>query len=128
MLPILVFLMVGIIDLARVYTTMLSVESAAREAADYGSFGSQKWAPAPAVAQRQTEMRARLRRRERPPRLRGSRYRVHEPIVRIRPVREHGRYVATQADYAAMACDNATRPTACWVSVTLTYQFHCSSR
>ena len=44
-LPLLVFLMVGIIDLARIYTTMLSVESAAREAADYGSFGAQKWNP-----------------------------------------------------------------------------------
>jgi hypothetical protein len=45
-LPLLVFLMVAIIDLARIYTTMLSVESAAREAADYGSFGAQKWNPA----------------------------------------------------------------------------------
>jgi hypothetical protein len=44
-LPLLVFLMVAIIDLARIYTTMLSVESAAREAADYGSFGAQKWNP-----------------------------------------------------------------------------------
>ena len=42
-LPVLVMLLVGILDLARVWTTMLSVESAAREAADYGTFGSHKW-------------------------------------------------------------------------------------
>jgi len=43
MLPIVVFLMIGIVDLGRIYTTMLSVESAAREGADYGAFGSYKW-------------------------------------------------------------------------------------
>ncbi len=42
-LPILVFLMLAVVDFSRIFTTMLSIESAAREAADFGTFGSQKW-------------------------------------------------------------------------------------
>jgi hypothetical protein len=41
--PLLVILMVAIVDLARIYTTMVTIESAVREAADYATFGSQKW-------------------------------------------------------------------------------------
>jgi len=42
-LPFLVVIFVAVIDLSRVYTTILSIESAAREAADWGSFQSSNW-------------------------------------------------------------------------------------
>src|SRR3990172_9125413 len=42
-LPLMFVIFVAVIDLARVYTTILSVESAAREAADWGTWQSANW-------------------------------------------------------------------------------------
>ena len=44
--PVLLLLLVGISDLGRLYTSVVAVESAAREAADYGAFDATYWDPA----------------------------------------------------------------------------------
>jgi Flp pilus assembly protein TadG len=126
-LPVLAFLMVAIVDLARIYTTMLSVESAAREAADYGSFGSQKWAPAPAVTTTVAEMehRACVASSDLTD-YAGTATTCTNPSFSYELSMDNG---ASWTDYASTAvsgspCDSETREPPCWVKATLTYQFN----
>lgn len=42
-LPVILLLLIAIADLGRLYTSAVAVESAAREAADYGSFVASNW-------------------------------------------------------------------------------------
>jgi hypothetical protein len=125
-LPLLVFLMVGIIDLARIYTTMLSVESAAREAADFGTFGAQKWDPAvynlPVSG---TEDQMRFRACTAASDLSdyvGPETACSNPSFAYQLSGDKG--VTWHTWDAAMDCANTTRTPPCWVKVTLTYDFH----
>lgn len=52
--PLMVMFFVAVADMARLYTTMATIESAAREAADYGSFDSSYWTDEPGVRQQMT--------------------------------------------------------------------------
>lgn len=120
------FLMVGIVDLARIYTTMLSVESAAREAADYGSFGSQKWAPAPAFTTTITEMQRRACVASSDlTDYSGTAPTCSNPDVTnicSLSTDKGSSWVACDAT-AAGTCNNSTLEPPCWVRATLTYQF-----
>ena len=43
-LPLMLLILMGVIDFGRLYTTVITVESAAREAADYGTtYGAARW-------------------------------------------------------------------------------------
>jgi hypothetical protein len=127
-LPLLVFLMVGIIDLARIYTTMLSVESAAREAADYGSFGAQKWAAAvynlPVDGtEDQMKLRACTAASDLPEYV-GPDTACTNPTFAADWYQLSADKGSTwHAWDAALDCANPVRNPPCWVKVKLTYNF-----
>ena len=123
-LPLMVVLMVAIIDLARVYTTQLSVESAAREAADFGTFGSQKWDPAVVSAAGGTEAKMRYRAcvaASDLPDYEGPDDNCANPTFDYDLSADKG---ATWVDYdPILGCDDPSRNPPCWVRVTLEYDF-----
>jgi hypothetical protein len=128
-LPIMVILMLAIIDLARIYTTMLSVESAAREAADFGTFGSQKWDDAiynlPVDG---TEAKMRLRAcvaSSDLPDYVGPDDSCTNPSFAYELSGDKG--ITWGAYDALLLCDDATREPPCWLKVTLTYDFQLFS-
>jgi hypothetical protein len=125
-LPIMVFLMLAIVDFSRIYTTMLSVESAAREAADFGTFGSQKWNDAIySLPVDGTEAKMRLRACTASsdlPDYVGPDDACTNPSFAYELSGDKG---VTWAPYStALGCDNATREPPCWLRVTLTYDYH----
>jgi hypothetical protein len=138
MLPIVVFLMIGIVDLGRIYTTMLSIESAAREGADYGAFGSYKWDAstfnvAPNGVLAQMESRACTAASD----LQdfagtdagsdGQYETCSNPTFSYELSGNKGNnwseYDPAVGPWQAKPCDDDTRNPPCWVRVTMTYEF-----
>jgi hypothetical protein len=125
-LPIMVFLMLAIVDFSRIYTTMLTVESAAREAADFGTFGSQKWNDAVySLPVDGTEAKMRLRActaMSDLPDYVGPDDSCTNPSLTYELSGDKG---ATWGAYSTgLACADAAREPPCWLKVTLSYDFH----
>jgi hypothetical protein len=128
-LPFMLILLLAIVDLARVYTTMMSVESAAREAADYATtLGAGKWQVGPPMDATVAEMerRACVAASNLPdyadpdgnPTNGGCTNPTFTYCVTATPGGSCG------AVDAGAACDDPTRATPCRVTVTLSYDFH----
>ena len=126
-LPIMVVLLLAIVDFARIYTTMMTVESAAREAADFGTtLGAGKWEAGAPRDQTESDMKIRA-------------------CIAASSLPD---YVDPDADPSTGNCTNPSydfcmtvpetgvcgppddscvdplRPEPCTVTVTLTYDFH----
>jgi hypothetical protein len=136
-LPLLVFLMVAIVDLGRIYTTMLSVESAAREAADFGSFDSSNWSTGQ-IADTELNMEtAACVAASNLPDYMGPDDNCSNPTWSYQLSMDKGvtwvDWATTAAEPEDLRCDSdaradgddpATDPPPCWVRVKLSYDFH----
>jgi Flp pilus assembly protein TadG len=125
-LPIMVVLLVAIIDFARVYTTMLSVESAAREAADFGTtLGAERWdAALRSGTVQEMQRRACIATTNLPDYADPD----GDPVTGCTNPAFACEIVTTGADCAvydaADTCEVPTREPPCQIKVTLTYDFH----
>jgi Flp pilus assembly protein TadG len=123
--PILLILVLAVIDVARIYTTSLSVESAAREAADYGAFGSQHWNDASyaSVTLPAMQRRACVAARNLPDYV-GADTSCTNPQMTVEFSGDKGGSWQSSPAGVNPACDDETRNPPCWVRVTLSYDFH----
>ena len=126
--PIMVVLLIGVLDFSRVYTTMMNVESAAREAADYGTmYGAGKWEVGPVLDANVAEMRHRAC--VAASNLPDYKDADNDPSTGCE--NPSFSYCVTAVDGGpcgtvdpANDCEDPLRPDPCTVTVTLTYQFH----
>lgn len=126
-----IVLLLAIFDLSRIYTTMITVESAAREAADFGTFGSQKWSSAVYAAAPPDGTESKMKRRAcvassaLPDYVKPVADTLDEnctnPTFRYELSGDRG---ATWGPYdAGLGCDNPIRIPPCWLKVKLEYDF-----
>jgi Flp pilus assembly protein TadG len=130
--PILMVLFIAVADLARLYTAMLTIEAAAREAADYGAFSSQYWTN-PESTRREMTHRACVASSNLTD-YEGTRSWpatcTNPTIVSLDLLRMPSGDACADGDAACYGeaeperCTNETRDPPCRVKVTLRYDFH----
>lgn len=130
--PVLLLVVVAIADFGRLYNSMVAVESAAREAADYGSFKSSYWDASlsnPPVTAAEMERRACTA-------LAGSHLQGYvepegtvnhatctNPVMQCLIVPSDGSPAEGCATYSGSLCSKATTEPPCTVRVRLSYVF-----
>jgi hypothetical protein len=127
-LPLMVVILLAIVDFARIYTTMMSVESAAREAADFGTtLGAVKWQAGTQMDGTVAEMRRRacvaasdLPDYEDPDDPSAGNC-TNPSFDYCMTVPETGVCGPVDPIYA---CEDPLRPEPCKVTVTMSYEFH----
>ena len=127
-LPLMLILLLAIVDFARIYTTAMSVESAAREAADFGTtYGAEKWdATNSPTALEDMQTRACVAASTLPD------YEGDDPTgTTVACTNPAFAYCVTPSDGGTCAalngadvCEDPMRPTPCAITVTLSYDFH----
>lgn len=130
--PILLLLVLAIADFGRIYTSLVAVEAAAREAADYGAFQSSFWnatAGNPPTTAAEMERRACTA-------AKGSHLEGYQgasdgsvctnPGFACQLIPPAGSGEASQScdAYSGTYCSTSTSDPPCTVAVTLTYQFN----
>ena len=114
--PLMLILLFAIADFARIYTTMMSVESAAREAADYGTtLGAGKWQAGAPMDSTVAEMERRAC-------VASSNLTDYQDADGDPRVGECENPAFTHA-LTGTDCANPLNEPPCRVTVTLTYQF-----
>jgi hypothetical protein len=130
--PVLIFMLFAILDLARIYGTMTSVESAARESADFGTqFGAGQWQSG-AVANAtvdEMEFRACVASSDLPD-YQGSASTCTNPAFACTVTAPDFPMAGVQTQYTpcetiddAAGCSDPFRLVPCRVTVTLTFDF-----
>lgn len=130
-LPLMLIVLLAILDFSRIYTTMMSVESAAREAADYGTtLGAGRWQVGSPMSSTVSEMarRACIAASDLPD------YRDPDGDPTNGCSNPSFDYCLTTTLGGACGpvdpgagCDDPTRLDPCTVTVTLTHEFHLFS-
>ena len=113
--PLLLLFFVAVADFARLYTTMTTIESAAREAADYGSFQSAYWTDEPGVRTQMTHRAC----------LASSTLPDYAGTTDAMAATCSNPSIAIALDPPdSVSCSVSTREPPCRVTATLTYDFH----